>query len=106
MQFCPKCKAIMIPKMVGKKPVLQCGACGYTDKKAEAEPVVEKVKAATEIKVVVENEKDVLPTTKAKCPSCNHDTAFFWLQQTRAGDEPETRFFKCVKCKHTWREYA
>ncbi|RJQ19012.1 hypothetical protein C4580_05525, partial [Candidatus Woesearchaeota archaeon] len=20
-------------------------------------------------------------------------------------DEPATRFFKCTKCKHTWREY-
>jgi DNA-directed RNA polymerase subunit M len=32
--------------------------------------------------------------------------AYFWTQQTRGADEPETRFFKCTKCSHTWREYA
>jgi len=26
--------------------------------------------------------------------------------QTRAADEPPTRFYRCTKCGHTWREYA
>lgn len=103
MQFCPKCKAILIPKMQGKKKVIAC-SCGYVDKKGEAEPLVEKVKQTNEIKVV--SDQEMLPTTKVRCPECNHDEAYFWMQQTRAGDEPETRFFKCTKCKHTWREYA
>ena len=24
----------------------------------------------------------------------------------RATDEAETQFYRCVKCNHTWREYA
>ncbi|MBI2108536.1 transcription factor S, partial [Candidatus Woesearchaeota archaeon] len=31
--------------------------------------------------------------------------AYFWLVQTRAGDEPETKFLRCEKCSHTWRDY-
>ena len=104
MQFCPKCKSILVPKLVGKKRVIAC-SCGYVDRKGEITPVIEKMTLSEEIKVVSENEKEVLPVTKAKCTQCNHDEAYYWLQQTRAGDEPETRFFKCTKCKHTWREY-
>ncbi len=103
MQFCPKCKALLIPKMVGKKRVIAC-SCGYVDKKGDVEPIVEKMAAAREIKVVSEA-PETLPKTKARCPECGHDEAYYWLKQTRAGDEPETRFFKCAKCTHTWREY-
>jgi transcription factor S len=106
MQFCPKCKGLMIPKMQGKKQIIACSKCGHSDKKAEVEPIVEKVKQAVEIKVVTEDAGESLPTTKARCPECQNGEAYFWMQQTRAGDEPETRFFKCTKCKHTWREYA
>ena len=41
----------------------------------------------------------------AECPKCGHRTAYFWLVQTRAGDEPETKFLRCEKCGHTWRDY-
>ena len=40
-----------------------------------------------------------------KHPKCDHKEAWFWTSQTRAGDEAETKFFKCTKCRHTWREY-
>ncbi|PIO07920.1 transcription factor S, partial [Candidatus Pacearchaeota archaeon CG10_big_fil_rev_8_21_14_0_10_35_219] len=31
--------------------------------------------------------------------------AYFWTMQTRAADESETKFYRCTKCDHTWREY-
>jgi DNA-directed RNA polymerase subunit M len=46
------------------------------------------------------------PKVKIICEKCGNNAAYFWTQQTRAADEPETRFFKCTKCKHTWREYS
>jgi DNA-directed RNA polymerase subunit M len=95
----------MIPKLVNKKRVVACSRCGFADKKAEAAPIVEKVKANEEIQVL-DTSVETLPTTKQRCPTCQHPEAYYWLKQTRAGDEPETRFFRCVKCKHTWREYA
>ena len=54
---------------------------------------------------VVEKKVNILPKTKAKCEKCGHGTAFFWTLQTRAGDEPETKFLRCEKCEHTWRDY-
>ncbi|PWB85162.1 transcription factor S-II (TFIIS) [Methanobrevibacter woesei] len=45
------------------------------------------------------------PTTTITCPECGHNKAAWWLQQTRSADEAPTRFFQCLKCKHTWREY-
>ena len=40
------------------------------------------------------------------CEKCGNKAAYYWTQQTRGADEPETRFFKCTKCEYTWREYA
>ncbi len=54
---------------------------------------------------IIEKEIETLPLTDAECPKCSHKKAFFWTIQTRAADEPETRFYKCEKCKHIWREY-
>ena len=64
----------------------------------------EKVEAPKRLEVV-DKKVDVLPKVKEVCPKCKHDEAFYWTVQTRASDEAETRFFKCVKCQHTWRMY-
>lgn len=46
-----------------------------------------------------------LPKTDATCPDCGHERAYAYLQQTRAADESETRFFICVECDNKWRGY-
>ena len=48
---------------------------------------------------------EIHPTTEVECPQCNHKEAYYWTKQTRAADEPETQFFKCVNCSHQWRDY-
>jgi DNA-directed RNA polymerase subunit M len=40
------------------------------------------------------------------CPKCSAKKVISWMEQTRASDEPPTRFYKCTKCGHTWREYS
>lgn len=102
MQFCPKCKSIMSPAKKGNATVMKCG-CGYTDDK-QAKKIVETLKQPQEVAVVNEDE-ETLPITQEDCEKCENKEAYFWLQQTRAGDEPETKFLKCTKCKHTWRDY-
>jgi len=54
---------------------------------------------------VVNVEEELIAKTNEECPKCKHHEAYFWSKQTRAGDEGETSFFRCVKCKHTWRKY-
>ena len=101
MQFCPRCKSLLRPKMDKGKKVMGC-SCGYAAQGASS-TISEKVKAQKEIHVV--EEVETKPLVDAQCPKCTHTKAYFWSIQTRSSDEPETRFFKCQKCKHTWREY-
>jgi len=67
--------------------------------------VSEKVEKAGRVAVVKSSEDDVHPIIDIKCPKCKHKKAYFWTMQTRASDESETKFYKCTKCKYTWRVY-
>ena len=57
--------------------------------------------------VVVEKDEELKQYPKAKilCPKCGHKEAYWYLQQTRGGDEPQTKFLCCTKCGYKWREY-
>ena len=54
--------------------------------------------------VIESSEETGLPTTEAQCPECDNDQAHWYMQQIRAADESETRFFVCTECEHRWRE--
>lgn len=102
MMFCPKCGSILRPVKERNKVVWVC-SCGYRTSDGRIE-ISEKMKHGKEVEVVEET-KENLPVTEETCPKCGNDKAYFWTKQTRASDEPETRFYKCVKCGHTWRAY-
>jgi len=93
-----------MPKKEGKKTIMKC-SCGYIDKEGGSVHISEKVKAGKTIEVV-DKEVETLPTTEAECPKCKNKQAYFWEVQTRAADEPATKFLKCTKCKHIWRDYS
>lgn len=105
--FCPKCGSLLIPKKIGSKKVLACSSCSYKTSETKQTVIREEItqKKQPEVEVVEKEEVETLPLIEKECPKCGHKKAYFWTLQTRAGDEPETRFFKCEKCKHTWREY-
>jgi DNA-directed RNA polymerase subunit M len=104
MMFCPKCGSILVPKKESGKYILSC-SCGYTNKETEKATLKETIKSKTEI-AVVESDFEGKPVVDADCPKCGHSKAYFWMQQTRGSDEPETKFLKCEKCKHIWRDYT
>ncbi len=99
VEFC-SCGSIMVP--VGKD-VLRCRKCGHEVRK-HIENKLQTAGKKEEV-VVIENNAPDLPTTDKVCPKCRNDVAYYWLIQTRSIDEPPTQFFKCLKCKHVWREY-
>lgn len=115
MLFCPECGSILRPKEKAGKKFLWC-SCGFTTTFEEAKPKEEKMaeqKEETEIKkepetrrIEIVKEIETHPKIKTACEKCGNKEAYYWTQQTRGADEPETRFFKCTKCGYTWREYA
>ncbi len=104
--FCPKCGSILVPKKDGNKKSLAC-SCGYKSNDTKQAKIKEAVvKEKKEVEVIDKGDLETLPSTDEKCEKCGHEKAYFWLVQTRAGDEPETKFLKCEKCGHTWRDYS
>jgi len=101
MEFCPKCKSMMMPA----NNIYKCrnAKCGFE------KPIKESFVSKTEIKervvTVLEDREMGMPTTRAKCEDCGNMIAYWWLRQLRAADESEVRFFRCTKCGKTWREY-
>ncbi len=114
MKFCPKCGTIMVPRREGGKAILHCPRCGYkieaqSDKELSAYRKTSIVEHSEKEKTIVIGGKEEvkgLPVTKdIICPRCGNHEAYYWFLQTRAADEPPTRFFKCTKCGYVWREY-
>lgn len=102
MQFCPKCGLILVQK----RKRFVCPKCSYVAKDKVKLKTSEKMEEKQEIGVLKEKDSIVWPIVSLTCPKCGNTTAYFWSTQTRAADEAETRFFRCTKCKYTWREYA
>lgn len=101
MEFCPKCGSVLIEK----RKNFGCVKCNYVAKgkiKIESTEQMKEIKATG---VVREKDGNTMPTVAAICPKCGNKEAYFWTSQTRSADEAETRFFRCTKCRHTWREY-
>ncbi|MEM4397535.1 MAG: transcription factor S [Candidatus Woesearchaeota archaeon] len=106
MKFCPKCGSLLLPKKDEKgKNYLLC-RCGYTENVEKNElKINETIKDKKDINTI-EEEVEIHPiSNNVECPKCLNKSAYFWEIQTRASDEPATKFFKCTKCKHIWRDY-
>lgn len=105
MLFCPKCKSLLRPTVRDNKKLMTC-SCGYSTSDVAKAKISERI-VTNEPKVeVITKEVEPNPLTEADCPKCGHKKAYYWLVQTRAADEAETKFFKCEKCKHQWRDYS
>jgi DNA-directed RNA polymerase subunit M len=101
MEFCPKCGAVLIQKRKNDG----CPRCSYSSKNKIKIRISEKIGEKKEVAVVKDKGDDVYPIILDKCKECGNDKSYFWIVQTRASDEAETKFFKCTKCGHTRREY-
>ncbi|ABL78029.1 transcription factor S [Thermofilum pendens] len=109
MEFCPKCGGLMVPSVVNGKKVLRCSRCGYIVEKSN--PGTYRVshrieRTPKDVVTLVDVDVSVLPVVSFKCENCGNDKAYVYELQTRAGDEPATRFYICTKCRKVYREYA
>jgi transcription factor S len=109
IKFCPKCGSMLVPEKTEKKVVWKCRKCKYSEKGKTSRGLVLKKKVNEKVTIPVfdtEKNQEKLSTIEIKCNGCGNMRAVWWIQQTRSGDEPATRFFKCVKCGRVWREYS
>ncbi len=105
MKFCPKCEV----KLKKGSSGLQCSKCGYIEGEEEKQTkkIIENVEPEESILAFEGDEgEESHPTIKIECEKCGHDEAVWWMLQTRSADEPTTQFYRCTKCKNTWRNYA
>ena len=104
MKFCPKCEV----KLKKDNSGLKCPKCGYVEGDTpEIQKKMIQEESSEAFNVFAENEgEEALPTIKIECESCGNDEAVWWMLQTRSADEPTTQFYRCTKCKYTWRNYA
>jgi DNA-directed RNA polymerase subunit M len=100
MEFCDECGSMMLKE--GDAWV--CGSCG-AEQPVDAERTY-VVTQGQEVSEIIESAggDQGLPTTDARCPKCDNDEAYWYMQQLRGADESETRFFVCTNCEHRWRE--
>ena len=103
MKFCPSCEV----KLKKGDSGLQCPKCDYVEGK-ETNQIKKTIQEhESQFNVLAENETvDTLPTIKIECEKCGNDEAVWWMLQTRSADEPTTQFYRCSKCRYTWRNYA
>ena len=101
MEFCPNCGCVMM----GDGDNSKCQRCDYKSKDKFKIETSEKIKLKSGVAVINEEDGNFLPEVNAQCAKCGNDKANFWTLQTRSSDEAETKFFRCTKCKHTWRVY-
>jgi DNA-directed RNA polymerase subunit M len=113
MEFCPKCNSILTPQKDKKKRVLICPQCGHrkrlSSKSKKKYRLGNQITHGPEEEIVVIDEElakqQTMPTVRAICPKCENKEAYYWQVQTRSGDEAMTTFYRCVKCRQTWRDY-
>ena len=106
--FCKKCGSLLMPMKDGGKTVMSCKKCGGShDTPAVALKDTVKHDHHKGKMGVVEQEQEAYPLIDySGCSKCGHKKAYFWTVQTRASDEPETKFYKCEKCKAVIRDYS
>lgn len=117
VKFCPRCGGLMKPMKIKGELYWVCIKCGYKEKVQDPKEVssyrqtLKVTKSPRDKLIVIEGKTNVpvgatLIKGSIRCPKCGHDEIYVWMVQTRAADEPPTRFYRCARCGYTWREYA
>ncbi|MHA1292794.1 MAG: transcription factor S [Promethearchaeota archaeon] len=111
VKFCPECSNLLRKQAIDGKDYLVC-RCGYKEDiendDSEIKKLIQKKEEELEKNLIIVSQEDKIsihPKILKDCPKCKHIEAEYWQEQTRSADEASTSFFRCTKCKFTWREY-
>lgn len=106
MDFCDDCGGML----VSKDGEMKCRSCGASQEvesddykmsnEKEKDPM-DRLNVSSE-----DDQESTRPTCDKECPSCGEETEHeWWMEQTRASDEPATRFYECRDCGNVHKEY-
>jgi DNA-directed RNA polymerase subunit M len=109
MEFCPDCGTRLVMKQKEEENgFFECPKCGYK-KSGKLKPHVMNASEDKDQIIIIgkkEQKLKTIPTVNIECPKCNNNLVYAWQVQTRGADESSTQFFRCTKCKYTFREYS
>ena len=112
MDFCPKCDTRL--RSTTSSVALYCRKCReefVLSSRVERLSVNRMDDRLKDIVVAItdqETQFDVLPTTRAECPKCVNDRAYYRTLEIwdDDGDTMDIQIYRCTKCNRTWREKA
>lgn len=110
MDFCDDCGGMLVSEKKDGETVMQCRDCGnIQDVDSEDMKVTEEKEEDPKDRLNVNEDGDdesTRPTTEKECQECGEETQHeWWMKQTRASDEPATRFYKCKECGNVYKVY-
>ena len=110
MEFCKddECGGLLVSEKVDGEAVMKCRDCGTVHDVDGSYRVTETKEEDPMDRLNVnegDNEETEHPTTEKECPACGNMECEFWMKQTRASDEPATRFYRCTDCGNVHKEY-
>lgn len=110
MEFCDECGGMLVSEKQDGETVMKCRNCGHVQDVDGGDYRVTEEKEEDPMDRLNVNEGDAdettRPTTTKKCHKCDEETTQeWWMEQTRASDEPPTRFYRCTQCGNVYKEY-
>lgn len=110
MDFCDECGGMLVSEKKDGQTVMECRDCGNVQDVDGGDYKVTEEKEDDPMNHLNVNEEGgeeaARPTTERECNVCDKETEQeWWMKQTRASDEPATRFYKCRECGKVQKEY-
>ena len=103
LDFCPKCKDMLIPHLEVGKLSVKCKKCDFSKQVTKDLISKEKIKHAEERGEGVVKDENIFATYDNECEKCGYDKAEIIDIGVLISDEDNLIFLECGKCKHVER---
>lgn len=109
MEFCPRCETRLVPTSRSRAS-LYCLKCGHKSPISQRIILKDNSDAlrSSNLNMAVLTRKALklrtLPTSRAYCQECGENKAETWSLAVGSIGVSDIIFYRCVSCRHTWRQ--